>query len=94
MELRLTGEVENLLLNHDVFRIVFILEENMVVSFDFEVIGRFQGVKHDFLAILISEWPLLNFTKSDNADALLLQNDEIVVQSCEESIDQIGRAHV
>ena len=87
MELRLTGEVENLLLNHDVFRIVFILEENMVVSFDFEVIRRFQGVKHDFLAILISEWPLLNFTKSDNADALLLQNDEIVVQSCEESID-------
>ena len=59
----------------------------MVVSFDFEVIRRFQGVKHNFLAILISEWPLLNFTKSDNADALLLQNDEIVVQSCEESID-------
>lgn len=87
MELRLTGEIKNLLLNHNVFRIVLILEENMVVSFDFEVIRRFQGVKHDFLAVLVSEWSLLDLTKGDDADTLLLQNDEIVVQSCEEPID-------
>ena len=87
MELRLTGEVKNLLLNHHVFRIVLILEENMVVSFDFEVICRFQGVKHDFLAVLVSEWSLLDLTKGNDADTLLLQNDEVVVQSREEPID-------
>jgi hypothetical protein len=59
----------------------------MVVSFDFEVIRRFQRVKHDFLAVLVSEWSLLDLTKGDDADTLLLQNDEVVVQSCEEPID-------
>ena len=44
-------------------------------------------MKHDFLAILVSEWSLLDLTKGDDADTLLLQNDEIVVQSCEEPID-------
>ena len=87
MELRLTGEIKNLLLNHHVFRIVLILEENMVVSFDFEVIRRFQGVKHDLLAVLVSEWSLLDLTKGNDADTLLLQNDEVVVQSREEPID-------
>ena len=44
-------------------------------------------MKHDFLAVLVSEWSLLDLTKGDDADTLLLQNDEVVVQSCEEPID-------
>ena len=38
MELRLTGEVQDLLPNHDILGVVLILEENMIVSFDFEIV--------------------------------------------------------
>ena len=79
--------VSDLLLNHDKFLVVTVLEQDMIVLLDLKVIGWLQRVKHDVSLILIFELSAFAVAESDDCNTILWKRDKVMSCSGQESLD-------